>query len=523
MSDTTNVGADALNVNGLAPSDGTDAASLASGLAAYIAAERRNERERERRGREELRRKEMLSHGSNVEIARIVAGGLEGVIFDEDHLWRYKDGVWAAIPETEIYREIASFDGETYNGGSPVRLSDERIESITRTLCKTKARPGFFEGRVIGICMVDGLVTFDPADNFEPRLQPHDPEHRKRHMLPGHWQPGTSGTPPEGSLLARYLHGIFLGDPEAEMKLRLLRQIAGVTALGYGARLLKPKAVVLLGRSADNGKSQFLDMLMGLLPPSAVTMIPPDQLHDDNKLIDLVGALLNVSGELSGAIASERFKEVITAGPLQARKAYARDLAKFRAEAQHVYAANRLPMFRGGMDKGVRRRLLVLEFHRSIPVSEQIENIGQRIAREEPDLLLAWAIEGAADILRERQFSEPPSSKQALAEWTQTADDVAAWIADCVLPPLEVVGEQPPRVKSGEAYRHFRTWFENENEQPSKLGQRTFTERLREAGLPGVRYIDGVHGFRGWEGLRLKGVPGHVTDEELQAFRSRRA
>jgi hypothetical protein len=36
------------------------------------------------------------------------------------------------------------------------------------------------------------------------------------------------------------------------------------------------------------------------------------------------------------------------------------------------------------------------------------------------------------------------------------------------------------------------------------MKQRRFTEDLRGTALPGVRYIPGHHGFRGFEGLRLK-------------------
>ena len=48
----------------------------------------------------------------------------------------------------------------------------------------------------------------------------------------------------------------------------------------------------------------------------------------------LVGALLNVSGELSGAIAHERFKSVITGDLLDARSAYQRNVVQFRCVAQ---------------------------------------------------------------------------------------------------------------------------------------------------------------------------------------------
>ena len=114
------------------------------------------------------------------------------------------------------------------------------------------------------------------------------------------------------------------------------------------------------------------------------------------------------------------------------------------------------------------------------------------------------AVEGARRVLARGCFYEPVSSKQALTEWTQTADAVAGWIADRVLPALEVVGSEPARVTSADAFADFRLWHLAEEGQASRMKQRRFTESLRGVALPGVRYIPGHHGFRGFEGLRLK-------------------
>jgi putative DNA primase/helicase len=72
-----------------------------------------------------------------------------------------------------------------------------------------------------------------------------------------------------------------------------------VAASGFSTHLFRPKAVVLLGQQAENRKSQILDMAEGLLPSSAVSTIPPESFTDDNKILTLVGAALNTSGELS--------------------------------------------------------------------------------------------------------------------------------------------------------------------------------------------------------------------------------
>jgi phage/plasmid-associated DNA primase len=148
--------------------------------------------------------------------------------------------------------------------------------------------------------------------------------------------------------------------------------------------------------------------------------------------------------------------------------------------------------------------LCLIEFLRAIPRDERIADIGKRIAREEADLLLAWAIEGAQRVLKAGHFSEPASSKRALAEWTQTADAVAGWVSDRVLPALAFIDGEPPRVTSAAAFADFRTWHLANEGQPTRMKQRRFTEDLQGAGLSGVRYIPGYHGFRGFEGLRLK-------------------
>jgi len=68
----------------------------------------------------------------------------------------------------------------------------------------------------------------------------------------------------------------------------------------------------------------------------------------------------------------------------------------------------------------------------TIPIEERIEAIGRRVAAEEADLLPAWAIEGVSRLIRQRNFTIPPSSKLALIEWMLGADPVLAWLDACV-------------------------------------------------------------------------------------------
>lgn len=319
-----------------------------------------------------------------MEIAGRIAWELDrdhgSVPYCEGEFWRYAGTHWEPIPEDEMRRRVHDCDGLPWGyEGRRVRLGKGRIDSILHELGAMLSKRDFFEtGRPLGINCLSGFIAFDKVGDA-PRVLPHSPDHRQRHVIQGQWEPNGTGKLPESSLLARLLCGSFDGDPNADEKINLLAEIAGAAALGYGPRHTGAKAAVLLGRTAENGKSQVLDLLRGLLPPNAVSSVPPSRFGDDRHIVKLVGKLLNTSDELGSAeaIASDRFKAIITGEPLTGRDVY-RPAIDFRPQAQHVFACNQLPAFHGGMDRGVLRRLMPITFNRTIPEGERIPHIGQR-------------------------------------------------------------------------------------------------------------------------------------------------
>jgi phage/plasmid-associated DNA primase len=83
------------------------------------------------------------------------------------------------------------------------------------------------------------------------------------------------------------LEGVFSGDEDAFEKRQLLAEIAGAAALGYRSKSWEPKAVILEGKTAENGKSQVLDLFRGLLPPDAVASIPAAKMGDERFVVGL--------------------------------------------------------------------------------------------------------------------------------------------------------------------------------------------------------------------------------------------
>jgi hypothetical protein len=116
---------------------------------------------------------------------------------------------------------------------------------------------------------------------------------------------GAQVDPPASSLLFKLLHGVFEGDAEADAKVGLLAEICGSAALGYATHLTQPRAIILVGETAENGKSQVLDLARGLLPASAICSLPAGRMSDERHVVGLKGKLLNASDEF--AIASHTF------------------------------------------------------------------------------------------------------------------------------------------------------------------------------------------------------------------------
>ncbi len=331
--------------------------------------------------------------GSDVEIANRIHQDLAeeygNIVHTEGEFWRYGDTHWEAIPEHELRLAAHLYDGAYYETpkGEPsrVKLGKGRVDSILHELATLLTDPEFFKEASTGINCASGFIRF--ASDGTPDIEPHQREHRARHTLPGHWPCPPEALEKKDTFLSRLLDGVFEGDADARDKNLLLAEVCGSAALGYATKVRQPRAAILKGEKAENGKSQILDLARGLLPASAICSISAARMGDERHVIGLVNKLLNASDELSSAaaIASDTFKAIITGEPVDGRDVY-KSRVDFRAIAQHIFATNTLPPFQGGMDRGVQRRVMVVTFNRIIPMEERIEAIGRRIAEEEADL-----------------------------------------------------------------------------------------------------------------------------------------
>ncbi len=401
-----------------------------------------------------------LKIGSDAEIAMKVLSQLERdfgeVVSSGNNFFCWDKTRWRELTEPELFGYIVAWDGAARPGRrAKVEISAARLKSIKELLYKSVADPEYFMSPAAGVPVTDGFILIDKDKS---KRVPHSPNHRNRYILDATYHNRSYDPDDDKLLLNKLLRGCFESDPEADLKCRILQEIAGAILLGATSALTEPRAIVLLGPRASNGKSQILDMLRGLVPDYAHCCLSPADMDDKKLLCTLEGKLLNAADEVGGrAIVSEAFKSVVTGNLVNARGIY-RDAVFFRPMALNIFTCNELPSFRRGMDRGVRRRLMIIRFDRKIPKDQQIHLIGQLIAKHERDALLSWAIEGAMRLMKQGDFTDLPSSATSLRDWIRIDDPFAEWLADET--HVSVTGNPNDRVDADLAYKAFRTWCE---------------------------------------------------------------
>ena len=372
----------------------------------------------------------VLRLGTQIEVLHLILRALTAEhsvepVFTEGRFWTYNGLHWTEYPEDQVRVRVHEFDGSSLGGKKVLRVSKAFTDGVVRELAAAISKPKFFDQCAVGVNMKNGFVCLD--HNGETRLTPHAAEHKQRFML-NHDYIGSMTEIPDG-LFKTLMEG-SLGANNFELH-TLVLEIIGAALSGLNTRLKSPKAFVLHGASAANGKSSIQALIKALLPPFAVSSVPPADLGDPQFLAMLVGKQINISDELSNskAIASDRFKACVTGDDMSAKVVYHPPFT-FSPKALHIFAANQLPVFSGGVDNGIERRIVVLPFDRTIPEEERIPDIGDKIAQNEGHIVIALAIRAAEELLKNGVYTIPQSCNAATQQWFRDVDPVSEWLED---------------------------------------------------------------------------------------------
>lgn len=395
-----------------------------------------------------------LRSNSHTEIARGVLAETElrgpAPVYADGELWRYQDTHWQKVEGFEQRKWIQDLDGIKFGQRGRLHANKSLIDGVLTELHAMCAVPDFFENLPIGINCDSGFIRLRRKQ--KPLLMPHSATLRQRFCIPAEWDPEACAL--KKPLTERFFSGISSSGGSSVVGRKLFEEILGVALAGLSTELKSPKAFVLHGSSAANGKSQFIQLLQGILPSSAHSAISPSDLGKEQFLAELVGKTANLANELSSVkeISSDKMKAAVSGDVVSAKRVY-QPVFQFAPRALHVFTANVLPSFHGGLDEGIKRRFVVVPFTESIPESKRVPEIAKRILEDEKEAILSLAVVGAARILTNGVYSISKAMEQATEEWFQDADNLMGWIDEG---GIENLFKHSKYVSFDDAYKCYR-------------------------------------------------------------------
>jgi P4 family phage/plasmid primase-like protien len=295
-------------------------------------------------------------------------------------------------------------------------------------------------------------------------LRPHDPAQRMTKI---------AGVAP-GSDCPHFVRALERSIPDPEVR-EFLQRLLGSCMTGV---VRDHKVVVTYGLGA-NGKSVITNAIRKALGDYAVILASEVLMESHNdrhptEIAVLRGARLALCSEVdSGRRWNEaRLKRLSGGDPITARL-IARDPFEFQPTHKFIVTTNAKPGLRT-LDEATRRRILLVDFHVTIPEAERDLDLPEKLQAEAGGIL-RWMLIGCLEW--QHGGLRPPSAVlTATAEYLDREDSIGEWIRE----------KCRPEGQSSLSALHacYRAWAE-ETGVPT-IGRNTFGDHLEARGLQKV-------------------------------------
>jgi putative DNA primase/helicase len=252
-------------------------------------------------------------------------------------------------------------------------------------------------------------------------LQPHAPEALCTRLAPVVWDPNA-----QCPLWINYLAWCMQGDLE---RVEYLQRFFGLCLTGDAEYEL---AHFFFGEG-DNGKTTAVKTIETLLgdyarrAPAKMLMTTKYPGHPTD-VAGLHGRRLVVFAETNEnqTLDEQQLKVCSSKDTISARRMN-EDFWDFQPTHKALLLTNNKPRVRG-QDKGIWRRIRLVEWGAQVAESEKDEHFGDRFIPELPGIL-RWAHEGLAKVLRDG-MKAPASIENATKEYRENEDSVSRWIGE---------------------------------------------------------------------------------------------
>lgn len=386
----------------------------------------------------------------------------------EGGIYRYvrDKGIWTECSASELSVQVQNMAGSTIGGEAILKVFSGTVEG---TVACAEARcfdSGFFECAAPGVAFANCFLRLDGKQLVR---RDHKPEHRARYGYPFDYV--EYADPPRQFL--ELLHRAFKEDEDKDAKIALIQEFCGACRLGIATRF--QKVLMFYGPKANDGKSTIAAVIARTMPPGATSNVRPEVMSERFKLAPLAGSLLNIVDE-TGTKPIDRaevFKQVVTAKiPMEIEKK-GKDPYLSLPIAGHLFSGNHYLMADDFSD-GFLRRFLIIGFNSSIPESEVIAGIEEKIIAEEHPQIVLWSLEGARRLLEQGHYTIPTSSVTHKEEWTAKADPARCFVLD----KLVETDDKEKWSKLGDLYKLYVLWAEAKGHK--KMAENTLGSRLQK-------------------------------------------
>lgn len=330
--------------------------------------------------------------------------------FDMGRPWQWNGSCFAPLDERDIYMHIA----ENVKGNQLARRHND-YQAITKTVLNMIRAP-LVQELEIGINFANGFL------DSSLMLHDHSPKYGKTFTMPFNYIPERAE---EAHKFFEFLEKSWGDDPDYAEKVDALQEAMAATMFGLAPQY--QRAILLHGKP-KTGKSQMLEIMQALMPPTARCAIAPTDWAEKFAMVGMIGKTLNVCGELpeEAVIKGARFKMVI-AGEEVTDSFKGKDNFQFKPVCAHWFASNFLPRSRD-TSGGFVRRWLILDFNRIVPDDERVVDFWKTLIAEEREAIAAWAVKGLARLQAQGDYTQPESHLVRLSQVLRANNSVAAFL-----------------------------------------------------------------------------------------------
>lgn len=362
----------------------------------------------------ELRTGKVQGNDHN-EIARAVLADLSQynlVRFHGGELMKWAGSHWIKMDTNAIKSMISN----TYGHLQACKKSSD-INGILQIILFI-AEQGIQKKVVKGINFANGFLT------QELKLVPHEPDFGMTYTMPFRYIESEAGRFP---MFNTFLHQSWGADPDYSDKLNALQEAMAVTLFGLGSMFQR---AILLHGAPKSGKTQLLRIIETLVPPEARTSVPPNSWDDKYLPAQMVGKILNVCGELSDKkkIDGQSFKDIVDGSERSGQHKYGA-IFSYKPLVTHWFASNHMPRTED-TSSGFIRRWLFLTFHYPVSEGHIISDLGDLIAAQEREAIVAWAAQAMPRLMKRGEFTLPASHRLLVNEFANMNNSVRYYMRE---------------------------------------------------------------------------------------------